>query len=374
MVHADGTKLVDGAGNPVRLRGVNLGGWLLWEGWIWGGGFQSEGELMKRFTELVGERDALAFRQQVHERFVTDDDFARIAAMGFDSVRVPFNHRLLEDPVTWAERPAGWATLDRAVASASAHGLRVVLDLHGAPGGQSPYFIADPDGASLWKDPVAQRKTVELWRAIAARYASERHIAGYDLLNEPIPPSGDDLAQLDARIATAIREVDREHLLIVEGADFARDFRSFACPIDPNIAYSFHIYTFFGQDARAPLATWSKLPTTQSVPLFCGEFGENRPEVIASTVSLFEEPRYEVTAGWSFWTWKRAKDSFPALNEIVLPASWKAVMAWTQHPLLAARPTPDEAKRAMAEFLDACAPSALVVGEAMAAALRHAGG
>ena len=49
--------------------------------------------------------------------------------------------------------------------------MYVVLDLHAAPGGQSGYFIADPQGKKrLWDDETYQQRTVALWKAIAARY------------------------------------------------------------------------------------------------------------------------------------------------------------------------------------------------------------
>ena len=44
FVHQSGTQLLDGAGQPLKLKGVNLGGWLLWEGWMWGQSFDYVGQ------------------------------------------------------------------------------------------------------------------------------------------------------------------------------------------------------------------------------------------------------------------------------------------------------------------------------------------
>src|SRR5262245_53476886 len=98
FVHAEGTKLVDGDGAEVRLRGYNLGGWLSWEGWMFGGGWSLDGEkkLMKRLAELVGPDDAAKFREDVRARFITDDDIALLASTGANAVRVGVNHILLE--------------------------------------------------------------------------------------------------------------------------------------------------------------------------------------------------------------------------------------------------------------------------------------
>ncbi len=76
---------------------------------------------------------------------------------------------------------------------------------------------------------------------MAIRYRDRDMVAGYDLLNEPDPPTG---VAMYTRIATAIREVDTQHMIIVEGANYARDFSMFTAPIDANRVYSFHLYPF----------------------------------------------------------------------------------------------------------------------------------
>ncbi|HLL83806.1 MAG TPA: hypothetical protein VK420_14170 [Longimicrobium sp.] len=128
FVHQEGTRLVDGTGAPITLRGVNLGGWLLWEGWIWGGGWQGERELVSRFTELLGADEAGRFADRVHGEFIREEDIARIAALGMNSVRVPFNHALLEDdsaPFVYKHR--GWEVLNRLLDWCEAHQVYAVL-------------------------------------------------------------------------------------------------------------------------------------------------------------------------------------------------------------------------------------------------------
>ncbi|MBZ0111573.1 MAG: hypothetical protein K8J08_03860 [Thermoanaerobaculia bacterium] len=62
MVHAEGTHLVDGDGQPLQLRGVILEGWLMWNGTLWGAGLNSETKLAERIEELVGPQEAKRFR------------------------------------------------------------------------------------------------------------------------------------------------------------------------------------------------------------------------------------------------------------------------------------------------------------------------
>ena len=95
MLHRVGTRIVDAQGNPVQLRGVNLGGWLLWEGWMFGGGFDGETYLRRQLRLLAGTNEAQAFVRAFHTNFIAGADLRRIAQMGFNTVRVPFNYRLL---------------------------------------------------------------------------------------------------------------------------------------------------------------------------------------------------------------------------------------------------------------------------------------
>jgi hypothetical protein len=168
FVHADGTLIRDEQNRPLHLRGVNLGGWLSWEGWIFGGGFESQTTILGRLGSLVGPETAGAFRDAVHARFIAEPDIARIAAMGFNVVRVPLNCRLLEDDARPdAYKEAGWQVLDRLLGWCEAHRVYAVLDLHSAPGGQSKLFMADPadpaKGAVLWSDEACQARTVALY-------------------------------------------------------------------------------------------------------------------------------------------------------------------------------------------------------------------
>ncbi len=227
-----------------------------------------------------------------------------------------------------------------------------MLDLHAAPGGQSKLFTADPGGAqTLWQAEQNQNATVELWRRLAARYKNRTIVAGYDLLNEPTPPTGADLAKLYARVIRAVRESDPQHLLFLEGGKLATDFSMFAQPSAENICYSFHIYTWFGDDRKKLLAKYLALAKSQNAPLWCGEFGENNYEMIASTVKMFEQ--HEEICGWSFWTWKKASMRSPGLVTVKVPADWAGVMKWIGNPLFNAKPASEKASRGIEDFLEA---------------------
>jgi hypothetical protein len=370
FVHQDGTRLVDGTGAPITLRGVNLGGWLLWEGWIWGGGWQGERELVSRFTELLGADEAGRFVDRVHDEFIREEDIARIAALGMSSVRVPFNHALLEDdaaPFVYKQR--GWEVLDRLLDWCEAHQVYAVLDLHAAPGGQSGFYMSDPDSTKLWDSESNRDRTVALWKAIAERYRDRRIIAGYDLLNEPGAPGGPELFDLYRRITAAIREVDPHHLIIVEGASVASDFAIFTSPLSRNQAYSFHMYTWFGDPRRDELAKYKAVSQAHGIPMWNGEFGEGSVELITSTAALYSEPDYGLS-GFSFWTWKKVPNGSAHLAGMTQPMPrWKKLISWVANGWNA-RPTVEEAREGMDEFFAASRIASCEMNEEVAAAFR----
>lgn len=355
MIHRAGTKLLDGDGNPVVLKGVNLGGWLLWEGWIFGGGFNSQSQIKNRLSMIIGKPETEQFEVDVYRNFVTEADFREIARLGFNVVRLPINHSLLEDDDRpYIYKSEGWRFLDQILDWAEKYQIYVVIDLHGAAGGQNNGFISDPEfGNSLWKSAENKKRTVSLWRAVAGRYQHRRIIAGYDLLNEPKPPVGNDLVDLYLDIIRAIRKVDRRHLVILEGGDSARDFSMFTERLDENQMYSFHMYTWFGKAHESQrLATeYTAIASRHDVPLWCGEFGEDQPAEIDRLVTLYNNE--QSVSGWAFWTWKKVPNRSPALVTVMPPENWRRLMSWIAHPLLNRKPSKSETQAAMSEFLKA---------------------
>ena len=320
VLHQEGTKIVDERGGEVHLRGVNLGGWLFWEGWIFGKGIlTSQTTILTRLEKAVGAQQTEEFRTAIYEDFITEADIQRIARAGFNCVRVPLHRDIFND--------RGWKLLDRLLGWCQRHQVYVVLDFHAVPGGQSKLSVADPGDARnlVWASEENQTKTVAIWKAIAARYRNRKIIAGYDLINEPAPPSGEALVSLYRRIIQVVRAEDPDHLIILEGSRFSTDFSMFEKPLCGNQAFSFHMYTWFGDDRKKALATFQALAQRHNTPLWVGEFGENTYEMIRTTVEMYD--RCSEINGWSFWTWKKAPNKFPGLVTITVPGTWEPVMA-----------------------------------------------
>lgn len=310
MVHQDGSQLIDENGQPLYLRGVNVEGWLTWPGHTWGGGFVSERQVRDYLEESVGQAAFAEFEQDIYNSFLTERDIELMADQGFNVVRVLFNHEILEgDDNPYVYKDSGWALLDELLDWGEQHGVYIVPCLISAPGGQSTWFLADPDSKLLWDDEENKKRTVALWQAIAERYSGRPIIAGYEVLNEPAPPRTEDLLDLYERIIAAIREVDPGHMVILDGTESSMNFSMFERPLDDNQMYSFHAYhlvlrRLIRDESAQRVNEMATLSMEQGVPIWASEFGANTLEWTEEMLGLFEEPSNGLS-GWGFWPWKR---------------------------------------------------------------------
>jgi endoglucanase len=288
-----GTEFVDAEGRPVILRGCNLGNWLLLEMWMLAideDVFPDQHSFEANLTTRFGEAEKDRLMELYRASWITPRDFELVRSFDFNVVRLPFNHRLVEDPAAPGTcQEAGLAWLDRAIAMAEAAGLHLILDMHGVPGGQS---IDHPTGRvgqnRLWSDPDCVRRTAALWRAIAHRYRDRPAVAGYDLINEPYSDMKTDvrpqLKPIFEAIYRAIREVDDRHIVFAP----APLWGGHGCYGDPheqgwtNVAFTEHHYPgLFGSPAtRETHAAFIRrtLPAKQAeleavnTPLLVGEW------------------------------------------------------------------------------------------------------
>lgn len=353
FVHAENGQLVDGRNEPVLLRGVALGNWLLPEGYMWKfepPGPQSPRQIEALMVDLVGPERAELFWIGFRERFITEDDIARIAAEGMNHVRLPINSRGVMDE-DGALIHDGLELIDRLIDWCRTHGLWVVLDLHGAPGGQTGTNIDDsPNGEpELFSNARYQEQTVALWTALAHRYRDEPVVAAYDLLNEPLPEASrslysDELIALYRRLTTAIREVDPHHLIVYEGTHWATDWSIFTEVWDANSMLGFHKYWSPPDrpSIRAFLATGEKL----GLPIYMGEGGENNLGWLQTAFQLYEDHNIS----WNFWPWKKI-DTRTSPCSIDPPDGWTEIVAYAAGK--APKPEADDAWQTLTSLLEA---------------------
>ena len=351
---ADGQDIVNPAGEPVVLKGVGLGGWLMPEGYMLhiqapdGGSPRS---IRSQIVDLIGEEDADAFYEVYRANYVDEKDIAAIAAWGFDHIRLPFHYNLFFDPDTQTFREDGFALLDTFLEWCRAYDLGVILDMHAAPGAQSEHNIADSDGeARLWTEPVPyQDQTVAIWKEIARRYVDETLIIGYDLINEPVTPdgiTGFDLRNLYIRITEAIREVDTNHIVFIEGNFFATHFPELIPPFDDNMVYAFHKY--WNGTGTNSVQYLLDIRSQTNVPLWLGETGENSNPWFYLVTQLMET--HGIGTNW--WTHKKVQATTSPLSSPITPEYQAVIDYWRGN---APRPTAEAAKAglfSMAENLD----------------------
>ena len=359
FAHTQGKEIVDGAGKPLLLRGTNLGNWLVPEGYMWhlnNGGPESPREIEALITELVGPQRAHDFWRSYRENYITQSDIHLIKQCGFNSIRVPLHYKFFE-----TDDAEGFALLDRVVQWAHQENLYIILDMHTAPGGQTGKNIDDSDGYPwLFSDSSAQEHTVAIWQRLARHYRNNPTVLGYDLLNEPIP-NYPGLERFNAslepfykRLATAIRQVDNHHILILGGAQWDTNFAVFGPPFDKNAVYTFHRYHAAAE--QATVQRYVDFSDQNNVPIWLGESGENADEWIAKFVEVLEKN----DIGWAFWPYKKMQAttsvvSFPA------PEGWDSIVQFAKQP----RATSEEAPRLKVR------PEQSVVDRALAGILNN---
>jgi endoglucanase len=225
FIHAQGSRLVNTVGEPVILKGCNLGNWLMLEPWMFGGCLpaKDQSQIFSNLTTRFGTAQRDHLLDVYRSSYITQRDFDLIRSFGFNVVRLPFHYSVLqEDQPPYNLKPNGFAYLDKALVMAETAGIYVILDFHGAPGGQSTDMpTGQVNQNHLWTDTTDQARTIAIWRAVAERYHDRSVVAAYDLLNEPygnfhqnLKP---DLAKLMSSLYTAIRQVDDRHVMFASG-------------------------------------------------------------------------------------------------------------------------------------------------------------
>jgi endoglucanase len=350
FVKAEGRKLVNGDGREFLFRGVGFGSWLLPEGYMWC--MPEKGDRPRRIErmieELVGVEKAARFWDIYYDRYIAEADIERIAAGGFNSVRVPINARfLIEDGEHIRYKERHLEIIDRVIDWCRKYRLYVILDLHGAPGGQTGTNIDDSefDQPELFIYDRNKQITIDLWRMLADRYKDERIVAGYDLLNEPLPDwfakYNNQIMPLYKDIVKAIREVDDHHMIILEGAHWSTDWSIFDEKIDDNVMLQFHKY--WNNPDTESIQKYLDKREEWNVPIFMGEGGENNKEWYAGAFRLFED--HDIS--WNFWTWKKMdRDNSPC--SIIKPDGWHLLVDYLEGGI---KPDASTAEQVLWEYL-----------------------
>jgi endoglucanase len=330
FLKTDRQRIVNGNGDNVLLRGIGLGGWMLQEGYMLH--LNKEGQqyrIKQRIASLIGEEETKAFYKAWLSNHTTKTDIDSLHAWGFNSVRLPMHYNLFtlstdQEPEagkdTWLT--IGFALTDSLVSWCKVNHMYVMLDLHAAPGGQGNDLNIsdrDPSKPSLWQSEANRQKTIALWQKIAARYANEPTVGGYDILNEPNWGFEDtlndrnglkeeknvQLKQLLIDITHAIREVDKNHLIIIEGNGWGNNYKGILGPWDKNMVLSFHKY--WNNNDQQSIQHIVNFRNQYDMPVWIGETGENSNTWFTEAIRLFEKNNI----GWCWWPLKKLGNNNP---------------------------------------------------------------
>jgi glucan 1,3-beta-glucosidase len=178
-----------------KLRGVNLGGWLVLEKWMTPSMF--EGLNATDETTYCVELGAVAETRLRHhwQTFITRDDFAWLASIGINAVRIPIGHWVFGANYpyhrTYGEYQypfveGGIDMLDQAFQWAEELGLAIVLDLHAAPGCQNGFDNGGIKDVCEWHtDESYINHSLWVLEQLAGRYSGRPALHGIEVLNEP---------------------------------------------------------------------------------------------------------------------------------------------------------------------------------------------
>ncbi len=187
-------------------RGVNLTSWL-----------------------QVGSARQIQFTQ------FTKQDLVNIKSLGCDVIRLPINlHYMTGGAPDYTVDPLFFYFLDQIVDWCEELQLHLILDNH--------TFDVNANTAT-----DVDKVLVPVWSQMAEHYKGRSTYLYYEILNEPHGITDARWAQIQQKVISAIRAVDRVHTIVVTGAGWGSYNNLNPLPTyrDSNLIYTFHFYDPF---------------------------------------------------------------------------------------------------------------------------------
>lgn len=312
-------QLVNGEGETVVLRGVNLGGWLIQESWMCPVNGEDRKwanlDTLKLLEGRFTEEETQKLLDTYQDNWITEVDIGNIANLGCNVVRVPFWYRnfMKDEQGTWLtedldENP-GIRRLDWIIDMAEKYDMYVILDMHGCPGGQSmDHCCGTLCENRLYTDEQCLQTMETLWVTLAKRYCDRAAVAAYDIMNEPQNNGGyRGINSYDPwkstswelsnavydRMIKAIRAVDANHVITVEGIWRLSNLPDPAQMGWTNMMYQLHLY-----DDEDGFRTWAADLAVKAkeydVAAYVGEFQNMAGPGICNEYGI----------SWTTWTYK----------------------------------------------------------------------
>lgn len=365
FVTIKGENLMDANGKRLYIVGTNLGNWLNPEGYMFD--FKKtncEWMINEMVCELAGPDFAREFWQAFKNNYITEADIAYIKQTGANTIRLPFNYKLFtrEDYMGKNDETEGFKQMDKVIDWCRKYDLHLILDMHDCPGGQTGDNIDNGHGYPwLFESEASQQLFCQIWQKIASRYKDEPVILGYELMNEPIATMFSDslraalnakLEPLYKRATKAIREVDRNHIILLGGAQWNGNFEPFSdWKFDNKIMYTCHRYG--GEPTKAAIQSIIDFRDKTKLPMYMGEIGHNTDQWQADFCATMKK----ANIGYTFWPYKKIDGS--CMMGIKKPADWDSTIVKFAEAdrssfdaIRKARPDQEKGKKLLMEFVE----------------------
>ncbi len=366
FLQVQGQNIVDNNGKNILLRGIGLGGYMLQEGYMLKVPFSGQQYVFKEHVqELIGKEKTEEFYSRWRKNFIQKKDVDSLKKWGFNSIRLPMHYKLFTLPVdqepekaknTWLEE--GFRLIDELVSWCRDNEIYLILDMHGAPGGQGHDLNIsdrDPSKPSLWESEENREKLSALWVKLAERYKDEPVIGAYDLINEPNwtfeegkNKNGTEDSQntllwdYQKKLTESIREIDNNHIIIIEGNGWGNNYNGLINLWDDNLVMSFHKY--WNYNTIESIQNFLDYRENLNIPIWLGESGENSNAWFADAIGLMEENNI----GWCWWPLKKIGINNPL--EIKLNEGYQNILTYWKEE--GSKPSKEEAYNAFIQLAE----------------------
>lgn len=263
------------------------------------------------------------------KHWITEKDFAEIAILGFNSVRLPVGYwNIIPDPYRKyvpEDVTVSLGYIDWAFDMAEKYGLTVLLDLHGAPGSQNGIDHSGCNTEPMWHKKKNVELSLDTIRAMIDRYGDRRSLLGIELLNEPARGYTENYHDLLVDFYQASYKIIRKKsktCLVVFNDIYDQTYASWnTVLIEPaynNVVFDWHLYNWqepFTSESNAEhvfdAEKWSKLIEEYSVfhPMMVAEWSMSTGIVTQAGQPFVDAcvNSFRKSFGSYAWNWKIEK-------------------------------------------------------------------
>jgi endoglucanase len=337
MLHASGRNVVNSSGSIVHLRGFNLGAWMTMEKWMCpmdSGSLADNYAVIQKLDSRFGVATEQSLLRTYQQSWITTTDLDNIHNAGYNVVRVPVwygDFYAIGNISNAGWRSDAFTQLDWLVSNAGSRGIYVIIDMHGAVGGQSTDVVTGRGGQNqYWSNGNNQGNTNFMWWQIANHYNGNGTVAAYDLLNEPTgAPNTTAVWNAYNSMYTSIRSADTGHMIIMEGTFGSWNWSMLPPPSQygwTNVAYEMHEYQWNGSQAQVQQGSTNQVNdfnnhASWNVPGYIGEWNDFG---YSSSVWNFSKNAYNNgNLSWTMWAYKATHGLNPDGWGWYSPTSWK---------------------------------------------------